>query len=210
MSTIGKVFAVLNILVALAFLYFATPVVKRYIDLQKDVHAIEHGGQDSAGMTHRSHAEIEKKTIELDAMRVQRIRELGRIRDEVSRVRHERTMRVDELVKETSFYQNLLESETYLVKQWQEVVAALRQQVEKRKEEKSDLETRLADLQQSRNERQQSVESLMAQWTKAKEDLSATLAALQSNYEKLDKLAASFATEAGEANVAASAKESRE
>lgn len=209
MSTIGKVFTVLNVLIALAFLYFSTPVIKKYIDLQKDVKAIEFGGQDSTGATHRSQAEIEESTVQLDVDRVSRQLQLATIQDSVSLVRHARTQRVDELTKQNSFYQNLQESEAFLVKKWEETQGLLQAQVEQRKEELQGLQTKLSELQQVRGERQQAVDGLSSRLAEAEKQLSETLAALQNNYEKLEKLVAGFAAEVSN-KVADSAKEARE
>lgn len=188
MTLAGKIFSILSLLLAIGFLLFTAPVAKNLIDLQKDVEAIEFGGQDSRGMSHRSHQEIRSSAEQLEAKRVQLQFGLSRLQQTVSAEVSRNKNQVDFLQGQRTLWQDMEKAWRQSVLHWQESLKDLRSEIEARTAEKGRLERELAEFESQRSERDAQVSELQAALDEADRKLSETLQTMLNDYDKLRRL----------------------
>lgn len=200
MTLPGKVFAVLSVLLALVFLVFTTPVAKTLIDLQKDVLAIEFGGTDSNGQTHRAQKEIDANTDALDLQRVELQFDLNRLKQSVSAEWNKTANQVEFLKGQLAIWNDMEKAERQTVIHWKESTDHLNSEIQNRAGEKERLQQELAAFERLRGERHQQVGELQAALDDARKKLAQTLETMQANYLKLEKLVEAARTSTTNAN----------
>ena len=189
MTLAGKIFTAISFLITITFLVFLTPVVKRQIELQKDVLAIEFGGQDSRNQPHRAHQEIKQNTIALDAERVKLIYDLNRLKNEETAVRTKAENQIDVLRVQLATWTDLESHEKQGVVEWQDNVRDLTSEKQSREREKDRLTEELASFEKARQERDAEVGNLRQALARARKELAEALATMQADYKELNRIA---------------------
>jgi chromosome segregation ATPase len=188
MTLAGKIFSILSLLLGIGFLLITAPVARNLIELQKDVEAIEFGGQDSRGVSHRSHQEIRTNAAQLDAKRVQLQFDLSRLQQTVSAEVSRNKNQIDFLQGQRTLWQDMEKAWRQSVLHWQESLKDLRSEIEARTSEKERLEQELAEFERRRSERDAQVSELQAALDEAGRKLAETLETMLNDYEKLRRL----------------------
>lgn len=176
MTTAGKVFSVLSFLLGIGFLYLMTPVAKSLIDTQKQIVEIE-----------KRHPPLQEATVKLDKDRVQLTYDLNRLKDKVSSEQTKFKNQADVVRSQLSLLTDMEKAERAAVLSWQDTVKGITSEIEARTTEKSELETRIAEVTQQREERHQQVEQLREALAAAGRKLREIMAENLTNYGKLEQ-----------------------
>lgn len=177
MTTAGKVFSVLSLLIGIVFLFLVTPVARHLIDVQKQIEQVE-----------KRHPPLRESVARLETERLQLTYELNRQKDEVTSIVTRHNNQADVVKSQLSLLNDLEKAERAGVVRWQDAVRDINAEIEFRKQEKSNLEQEIAHQESLKQERANEVAQLREALQNAKQKLEETLANTFKNYEKLERL----------------------
>ncbi|MBY0586649.1 hypothetical protein K2X85_05700 [bacterium] len=176
MTTTGKVFSILSFLLGMVFLFFVTPVVKKLIETQKQIVAIQ-----------AQHPPLRQSAADLETQRLKLMYDLNRVKGKVTAERTKNQNQADAVRSQLSLLNDLEKAERQAVVTWQKTVADLKGEMDARTQEKADLEKGIADNSQERDTQASRVQELRDAWNDAQQKLRETLEATASQYDKLEK-----------------------
>lgn len=177
MTTAGKVFSVLSLLIGIAFLVLVVPVARHLIEVQKQIEQIE-----------KRHPAMRDAVAKLETKRLQLTYELNRQKDEVTSIVTRHNNQADVIKSQLSLLNDLEKAERAGVVRWQDAVRDINAEIGFRQQEKSNLEQEIAQQESMKQERTNQVAELKEALQNAKQKLEETLANTYKNYEKLERL----------------------
>jgi uncharacterized protein YoxC len=177
MTTAGKVFSVLSLLIGIAFLVLVVPVARHLIEMQKQIEQIE-----------KRHPAMRDSVAKLETQRLQLTYELNRQKDEVTSIVTRHNNQADVIKSQLSLLNDLEKAERAGVVRWQDAVRDINAEIGFRQQEKSNLEQEIAQQESMKQERTNQVAELKEALQNAKQKLEETLANTYKNYEKLERL----------------------
>ena len=177
MTTAGKVFSVLSLLIGVTFLFLVTPVARHLIEVQKQIEQIE-----------KRIPGIREKTVKYEAERLTLIYDLNRQKDEVTSVITRHNNQADVVRSQLSLLNDLEKAERAGVVRWQDAVRDINAEIEFRRQEKTNLEQEIASQESLKQERATQVAELREALQSARQRLEETLANTLKNYEKLERI----------------------
>lgn len=177
MTTAGKVFSVLSLLIGIAFLVLVVPVARHLIEVQKQIEQVE-----------KSHPPLRERVAKLETKRLQLTYELNRQKDEVTSIVTRHNNQADVVKSQLSLLNDLEKAERAGVVRWQDAVRDINAEIGFRQQEKSNLEQEIAHQESMKQERTNQVAELKEALQSAKQKLEETLANTYKNYEKLERL----------------------
>lgn len=176
MTTAGKVFSVLSMLLGVGFLLLVPPVAKSLIDTQKQIVELEN----------RQPA-LRDATASLDAQRVQLTYELNRLKDKLTAERTKFQNQADVVSGHLSLLVDMEKAELAGVRNWQETVKGITEEIQARREETDSLDAFIAEVTAARDERSAQLSDLRDRLTQASEQLESALAENQRLYSQLEQ-----------------------
>ena len=176
MTTAGKAFSVLSLLIGLTFLFLVTPVARHLIEIQKQIEQIE-----------KRQPVIRESTVKLEAERLRLTYDLNRLKDEVTGIVTRFNNQADVVRSQISLLNDLEKAERAGVVRWQDAVRDIVAEIGFRKQEKANLEQEIAHQEMLKQERAAQVAQLREALESTRKSLEETLANTLKNYEKLER-----------------------
>ena len=177
MTTAGKVFSVLSLLIGVTFLFLVTPVARHLIEVQKQIEQLE-----------KRIPTLRENTAKEDANRLTLVYDLNRQKDEVINVITRHNNQADVVRSQLSLLNDLEKAERAGVVRWQDAVRDINAEIEFRRQEKANLEQEIASQESLKQTRATEVAELRESLQSARQQLQETLANTLKNYEKLERL----------------------
>jgi chromosome segregation ATPase len=176
MTTAGKVFTVLTLLLGFGYLYLLTPVTQSLIADQKQILD-----------TQKQEPPLREAVDKLEADRVRLTYELNRIKDKITAESTKHANQLDIVQSQLSLLTDLEKFERTAVLHLQNSVGDIKTQIDARQAEKAQLEKDIADYQMRTQERTQEVAQLREALQQAREKLARTLSQSQETIERLQQ-----------------------